>query len=56
MPAIFGILRTELKGYTTRLDEVWKKDLAAVNAELLRLHQAPIDPACAKAAGCGATP
>jgi hypothetical protein len=29
MPEIFGILSTELKGYTTKLEQVWKVDLAA---------------------------
>lgn len=53
MPEIFGILTTELKGYMTRLDQVWKVDLAAVNAELARLKLPKIDPNCAKAEGCG---
>ena len=53
MPEIFGILSTELKGYTDRLAQVWQNDLAAVNAELARLKLPPIDPKCAKAAGCG---
>jgi hypothetical protein len=52
MPEIFGILSRELGGYLTRLDEVWKTDLAAVNRELMRLRLAPIDPTCAKADGC----
>ena len=38
MPEIFGILARELAGYTARLDEVWKTDLAAVNRELARLN------------------
>ncbi len=53
MPEIFGILSTELKGYSDRLAQVWKTDLAAVNAELARLKLPPIDPKCAKAEGCG---
>ncbi len=56
MPEIFGILTTELKGYTTELDNVWKTDLAAVNKELARLNLPPIDPNCAKAAGCPVVP
>lgn len=52
MPEIFGILSRELGGYLTRLDEVWKSDLAAVNRELQRLRLPPIDPACAKPDGC----
>ena len=56
MPEIFGILTTELKGYTDQLAKVYKSDLVAVNRELLRLHLAPIDPACEKAAGCAAIP
>ena len=53
MPEIFGILQTELKGYSDRLAQVWKVDLAAVNAELARLKLPPIDPKCAKVEGCG---
>jgi photosystem II stability/assembly factor-like uncharacterized protein len=56
MPEIFGILTTELKGYTDQLAKVYKTDLVAVNRELLRLHLAPIDPACEKVAGCAAIP
>jgi photosystem II stability/assembly factor-like uncharacterized protein len=56
MPAIFGVLRTELKGYTDRLDTVWKTDLAKVNAELKRLNLPPVDPHCAKVEGCTLTP
>ncbi|MEP7381686.1 MAG: glycosyl hydrolase [Gemmatimonadota bacterium] len=56
MPEIFGILGTELKGYTTELDQVWKTDLVAVNKELARLNLPPIDPNCAKAAGCPVVP
>lgn len=52
MPVIFGILNTELKGYTDRLDRVWKIDLAAVNAELARLKLPRLDPNCAKTEGC----
>ncbi|HXV86763.1 MAG TPA: glycosyl hydrolase, partial [Gemmatimonadales bacterium] len=53
MPEIFGILTTELKGYTDRLMEVWRRDLEAVNAELRRLGLPPIDPTCRRAEGCG---
>ncbi len=56
MPEIFGILTTELKGYTDQLAKVYKTDLVAVNKELLRLHLVPIDPQCEKAAGCTAIP
>jgi hypothetical protein len=52
MPEIFGILSRELGGYLTRLDEVWKSDLTAVNRELQRLRLPPIDPTCMKAEGC----
>jgi len=55
MPEIFEILSTELKGYTDRLDTLWKTDLAAFNQRLGRLGLAPVDPACAKAEGCGPT-
>lgn len=53
MPEIFGILSTELKGHTDRLQQVWKTDLAAVNKELSRLKLPPLDPRCPKAEGCG---
>ena len=56
MPEIFGILTTELKGYTDRLAVVWKTDLAAVNKELTRLKLPAIDPNCAKSEGCTAVP
>ena len=56
MPEIFGILTTELKGYTDQLAKVYKTDLVAVNKELLRLHLAPLDPQCEKAEGCAAIP
>jgi hypothetical protein len=56
MPEIFGILNTELGRYTTRLSQIWTTDLANVNKELARLRLAPIDPNCAKAEGCSATP
>jgi hypothetical protein len=52
MPEIFGILSRELGGYLTRLDEVWKTDLAAVNRELARLRLELIDPRCARVEGC----
>ncbi|MGQ0641111.1 MAG: WD40/YVTN/BNR-like repeat-containing protein [Gemmatimonadaceae bacterium] len=52
MPEIFGILSRELAGYLTRLDEVWKKDLVAVNRELARLRLELIDPRCARVEGC----
>ena len=56
MPVIFNILTTELKGYTTRLDAVWKTDLAAVNTELARLKLPALDPNCEKVAGCVLVP
>ena len=56
MPEIFDILVTELKGYTDKLAQVYKTDLAAVNAELARLKLAPLDPQCAKVEGCQAIP
>jgi hypothetical protein len=52
MGEIFGILTTELKGYTDRLAELWRTDLVAVNRELSRLNLPPLDPRCAKAEGC----
>ncbi len=52
MEEIFGILTTELKGYTDRLAQVWARDLAAVNAELNRLGLPPLDPKCLRVEGC----
>jgi hypothetical protein len=56
MPEIYGILEKELKGYTTTLQQIWRRDLAAVNAELARLQLPQIDPQCAVAAGCAPKP
>jgi hypothetical protein len=56
MPEIFGILSTELGGYTARLAQVWKTDLAATNAELARVGLPLLDPACVQIKGCGARP
>ncbi|MEP6732466.1 MAG: glycosyl hydrolase, partial [bacterium] len=56
MPEIFGILTTELKGYTDQLAKVYKTDLVAVNKELARLKLAPLDPQCEKVEGCAAIP
>ena len=54
MPEIFGIMSTELKGYTDRLAVVWKTDLVAVNRELARLKLVTVDPRCEKVAErCG---
>jgi hypothetical protein len=52
MPEIFDILTRELKTYTDRLEEVWRTDLAKVNAELVRLNLVPLDPRCDKPEGC----
>jgi photosystem II stability/assembly factor-like uncharacterized protein len=56
MPEIFGILTTELKGYTDQLAKIYKTDLVAVNKELARLKLAPLDPQCEKVEGCAAVP
>ena len=56
MPEIFSILTKELKGYTDKLDIVWKTDLAAVNKELARLKLPPLDPNCTKVEGCVVVP
>ena len=56
MPEIFRILTTELKGYTDKLDIVWKTDLAAVNKALARLQLPPLDPNCTKVEGCVVVP
>ena len=39
MPEILSILTKELGGYQATLDQVWKNDLPAVNAELARLKR-----------------
>jgi hypothetical protein len=56
MPEIFRILTTELKGYSDRLDQIWKTDLVAVNKELARLNLPPLDPRCVRVEGCTVTP
>jgi photosystem II stability/assembly factor-like uncharacterized protein len=56
MPEIFGILTTELKGYTDQLAKVYKTDLVAANKELVRLKLVPLDPQCEKVEGCPAIP
>ena len=56
MPAIFGILNTELGRYTAQLTQIWTTDLAAVNKELTRLHLPPLDPNCTKVEGCTSVP
>jgi hypothetical protein len=45
MYEVFEIMVAELEGYTTRLEEVWRVELAAVNRELERLGLVPVDPA-----------
>jgi hypothetical protein len=54
MSEIFEILTQELKGYTDRLDQVWRTDLAAVNARLTSLKLPQINPKCTDAKGCTA--
>ena len=44
MREVFGIMVDELERHTTRLQEVWRTDLAAVNRELARLGLEPLDP------------
>jgi hypothetical protein len=56
MPEIFGILDAELKGYEAKLQQVWARDLEAVNRELGRLGLPPIDPRCEKVDGCAPVP
>ncbi|MFN0098948.1 MAG: WD40/YVTN/BNR-like repeat-containing protein [Gemmatimonadaceae bacterium] len=56
MPEIYGILERELKGYMTTLQLVWRRDLAAVNAELARLQLPQVDPQCATVNGCAPKP
>ena len=56
MPEIFDVLSTELAGYGARLDQVWRTDLAATNAELVRLGLPVLDPSCVQAKGCAVVP
>lgn len=44
MHEVFQIMVDELAGYTTRLNEIWETDLAALNRELERLGMDPVDP------------
>jgi hypothetical protein len=44
MREVFAIMVEELNGYTTRLQQIWGTDLAAVNTELRRLGLEPLDP------------
>ncbi|MEQ9398657.1 MAG: hypothetical protein RJQ04_05765 [Longimicrobiales bacterium] len=44
MHEVFQIMVDELEGYTTRLEEIWETDLAALNRELERLGLDPVDP------------
>ncbi len=55
MMEIFEILTEELRGYTDRLEDVWATELAAVNAELVRLELPPLDPRCDRPEGCTVT-
>ncbi len=55
MVEIFEILTRELKGYTDRLEQVWSRDLAAVNTQLGRLGLPLLDRTCERAEGCGVT-
>ncbi len=52
MPEILQILTDELKGYTDRLEEVWRTDLVAVNQELERLGMEPIELPCPTGSRC----
>ena len=56
MPEIFGMLSTELAGYEATLARVWSGELAATNAELLRLGLPPLDPSCVEVRGCLSRP
>ncbi len=55
MPEIFQILTDELKGYTDTLEEVWARDLAAVNRELDRVGLDRINPDCRPGGPCPVT-
>ncbi len=44
MREVLQIMVDELAGYTSRLEEIWQTDLAAVNRELDRLDMDEIDP------------
>ena len=53
MPELFRIMSTQLQGYLDQLEQVWAKDLPAVNTELTRLGLPRVDPKCTAVAGCG---
>ena len=55
MPEIFQILTDELRGYTDALEQVWARDLAAVNRELDRLNLDRINPDCRPGGPCPVT-
>jgi hypothetical protein len=44
MPELYRLLSAELQGYLDRLTQVWARDLAAVNAELVRAGLPKLDP------------
>ncbi|MHB1313533.1 MAG: hypothetical protein ACYC3L_16065, partial [Gemmatimonadaceae bacterium] len=56
IPEILGIQSAQLKVQTDKLERIWKTDLAEFNREAARLKLPPVDPKCAKAAGCAVQP
>jgi hypothetical protein len=56
IPEILGIQSAQLKVQVDKLEKIWKTDLAEFNREAARLKLPPVDPKCAKAAGCTVQP
>ncbi len=56
IPEILGIQSAQLKVQVDKLERIWKTDLAEFNREAARLKLPPVDPKCAKAAGCSVQP
>lgn len=52
MPEILQILTDELKGYTDRLEEIWRVDLTSVNRRLEELGLQPIPLPCPTGSRC----
>ena len=56
IPEILGIQSAQLKVQVDKLEKIWTTDLAEFNREAARLKLPPVDPKCAKAAGCAMQP
>jgi hypothetical protein len=56
IPEIFNIQAGQLKVQTTKLEAIWKSDLANFNKEAVRLKLPLVNPKCAKPEGCDVQP